>query len=176
MISKRKTRAFGVCLALLLAAWGPLAVAAPPTVREPHDFQALGREAAAGRMPIVLEFAASDCRYCRILEHRVLNPMLLSKEYTGKILIRKVEIDSGATILDFQGHPLPVADLARRYGIRFTPVVVFLDSAGRELAPRLVGLSSLDFYGAYLDTAIETARKRLSEDLASRATVPAPQP
>ena len=52
------------------------------------------------------------------------------------------------------------ADLADRLGVRVTPTVVFLGPRG-ELADRLIGYSSRDFYGAYLDERIELARTAL---------------
>jgi hypothetical protein len=38
--------------------------------------------------------------------------------------------------------------------------VLFFGPGAREVAPRLVGLSP-DFYGAYLDQRLDTARRRL---------------
>ena len=44
----------------------------------------------------------------------------------------------------------------------FTPTVLFLGPQGQEIAERLVGLGSNDFYGAYLDDRLATARKVLA--------------
>jgi hypothetical protein len=40
------------------------------------------------------------------------------------------------------------------------PTVLFFGRTGREVAPRLVG-ASRDFYGAYLEQRLETARRNL---------------
>jgi hypothetical protein len=44
--------------------------------------------------------------------------------------------------------------------VRVAPTVSFLSARG-EVAPPLVGYSSPDFYGAYLDDRIEQARAAL---------------
>jgi hypothetical protein len=59
--------------------------------------------------------------------------------------------------------PLTPAALAASLGIRFAPTVAFFGPRG-ELAQRLVGYQSADFYGAYLEERIATARATLAED------------
>ncbi|GEM_PF-720838 len=153
---------FGAAAAMLLAAVaGTPAAGAAGAVPQVRDLAALGRAAAARRVPIVLEFAASDCRYCRELERDVLVPMRVSGDYRDKALIRRIEIDTGATVRDFGGRPVAAAALARRYGVEVTPVVVLLGPGGRELVPRLVGIANPDFYPGELDAAISRARNRL---------------
>ncbi|MEJ2655267.1 MAG: hypothetical protein P8Z69_08205, partial [Acidihalobacter sp.] len=52
-------------------------------------------------------------------------------------------------------------DFARRYHVSFTPTVLLLDAKGRLLAKPLVGLTTEDFYGAFLDEAIDEAVARM---------------
>ena len=52
-------------------------------------------------------------------------------------------------------------ELARRYGARLTPTVLFLDGRGRELTKPMIGINTVEFYGYYLDAAIDTARQHL---------------
>jgi hypothetical protein len=52
------------------------------------------------------------------------------------------------------------ADIARKLGVRISPTVSFHGPAG-ELADRLVGYPSRDFYSAYLDERLEQARRKL---------------
>ena len=53
--------------------------------------------------------------------------------------------------------------IAGRYKVHVTPTVLFVDSHGEEIAKRLVGVASLDFYGGYLDAALVQSRNRLHE-------------
>jgi hypothetical protein len=46
--------------------------------------------------------------------------------------------------------------------------VVFLNHQGKELAERLIGITTRDFYGGFLDEAIEESLHRL-RDLATNS-------
>jgi hypothetical protein len=83
--------------------------------------------------------------------------MLLSGEYTDKIIIRKLVLDNGSRIGDFEGLQIDATRLSDRYRIFVTPTILFVDSAGRELAERMVGINTPELFGGYLDNCIETA-------------------
>ena len=121
--------------------------------------------AEQGKLPVLLMFSAEHCSYCEEVEASFLRPMLISGDYTDKVLIRKVRIDDyGRSLTDFDGSTVSPADLASRYHVRVTPTLVFLDSHGNQLTSKLVGISSVDYYGSYLDGAIDTALDRLRRD------------
>jgi len=77
--------------------------------------------------------------------------------------MRKLMIDDGETLRDFDNHATDAASIAGKYQVWVTPTVLFVDSNGEEIAERLVGVSSLDFYGGYLDAALDQSRSRLRE-------------
>jgi thioredoxin-related protein len=122
-----------------------------------RDVTDLRAEAAHGK-PILVEFALTGCPYCRVAEEEFLEPMIRSGAYEDKVLIRRLRMDRGNTVLDFDGREIAAAELARRYGASLAPTVVVLDPAdGELLAEPVVGLKTVDFYGGYLDRAIEQA-------------------
>lgn len=142
---------------LFFAALSTAAVAADVNVPEVEDFVSEGQLADKQRLPILLMFAADFCAYCVRLEEDFLKPMLRSGDYENRVVIRKLHIDSGASIRDFNGEVVSPADLGERYGVSVTPTVVFIDGDGVELAPKRVGLTTPDFYGGYLDDSINQA-------------------
>ncbi len=144
---------------LALPAWG----AADDTVQVPavSDLQAEGVQAQQQRLPIALIFSAQRCGYCAELKHDFIEPMLVSGQYTNKVLFRVVELEEGRWLHDFDGRDLSVYDIADRYGVKVTPTVVLVDAAGAPLGQKLVGLSTPDYYGAYLDDAIDRADEML---------------
>ncbi len=129
-----------------------------------EDFQALGEVSVEKRLPILLMFSASHCTYCVRLEEEFLKPMLRSGDYDDKVLIRKIRIDSYGDIHDFDGQRISVEDFSDRYNVYVTPTVAFLDGSGKQLAPKRVGLSTPEFYGGYLDQAIELALDMLNRN------------
>lgn len=130
-------------------------------VPEAVDLHADGRDAQSRGLPILLVFASETCSYCVQLENDYLKPLLASGEYADRLLIRKVHIRDTRTLTDFDGTAVEAGAVARRYGIDLVPTLVFVDAHGRELAERLVGIGSADFYWGYLLQGIDAASARL---------------
>jgi len=141
-----------------LAAWP---AAAQVELTKVSDLTEAAVQSEAKELPILLMFSAPDCHYCRQLESEYLEPMLISGDYDNKVLIRKVSMSVGADIVDFDGDRRAVDHIAERYGVTVTPTVVFVGPEGHQLADKLVGYTSPDFYGGYLDRAIDTSLGRL---------------
>lgn len=143
------------------AAWSdleePLVGAAAVVVPHTDDLQAEGRLAGGRNLPIVLMFSAENCGYCTVLKRDFLQPMIYSGAYENKTLFRVIQLGYGKSVRDFDGRMIDSNDLALRYKVKVTPTLVFVDAEGRPMAPKMVGLSTPDFYGAYLDEAITTA-------------------
>jgi len=142
------------CGLFWLAAGGPGAEVEVPLAT---DLQADGRQARESRLPVLLAFSAIVCEYCRQLEDEFLRPMLISGEYTDRILIRRLLLDNGSRVTDFSGDRIATTQLSDRYKVFVTPTILFLDGNGNELARRMVGINTPEMYGGYLDNCIATA-------------------
>ena len=122
-------------------------------------------QAATRGEPVVVMFSRVDCVWCEALRRDQISHLAKAAPARG---VRVVEFDlgdarefaPGPTKDGGPGAASSGADLARRLGVRLAPTVVFLGPRG-ELAERLVGYPSRDFYGAYLDERIEQARTAL---------------
>jgi hypothetical protein len=66
-------------------------------------------------------------------------------------------------MIDFAGKNISKAAWIKTQRIKVTPTLLFLNAGGEEIAPRIEGASVPDFYGAYLDERLTTARQRLSQ-------------
>ncbi|WP_126454993.1 thioredoxin family protein [Sulfuriflexus mobilis] len=122
---------------------------------QPADFQRLSHEAVDKKLPILVLFSSSDCDYCTVVIEEFINPILISGDYTDKVIIRVVDIDDGENVRDFTGRLVDSDTFATRYGIELTPTIVFLDARGHEISQRIMGLGTIDLYGGYLDAAID---------------------
>lgn len=129
----------------------------PRVIAEVSDFSQIARRIERERLPLVLMFSSEYCAYCVRVENDFLIPMQISGDYEQRALIRKVKIDFGNTIRDFDGKTIDADQFAARYNVTVTPTVVFLDQHGQQLTAKRVGLMTPDFYGGYLDESIATA-------------------
>ena len=115
--------------------------------------------AAASRagQPLVVMVSLEGCAYCRTVRDHYLGPMRTPED----LPVVQVDMRSSKPVLDAAGQPRTHDQLVRAWRIDAAPTLLFLGDGGRELAPRLRGMSSADFYGAYLGERIETARRAL---------------
>jgi hypothetical protein len=149
--------------AALMAATAPCWATGAFSVVLERDLQALGSLARKRQLPIMLIVSASDCSFCERLKQTIIEPMNRSGRYVDTVLIREWMIDASRPVRDFNGDTVTGQAVAMRYQASVTPTVLLLSPDGEELAKRLVGINNVDFYGWYLDQAIETARDELRE-------------
>lgn len=157
-------RSWFLAVALVSAAAGASddrARPAPRALPDARDFQADARESRAQRTPILVFYTAADCPYCAIVREDYLEPMFNGREYRDRLLFRTVHVDSDDAVRDFGGRARTHAEFAQAQGVRLTPYIKFYDASGRELVPGLLGLTTRDFFGGYLEQAIADAIGKL---------------
>lgn len=143
-------------LALILACTLPAAWAGegvPPV----KDLQKDAAEAQAMQGVILLAMVAEGCHYCERVLNDFLIPMSKNASYQTRVVMRQVLISSLDDVRDFDGSKTSPTELADHFGARFTPTVLLVDSKGNCLGKPLVGFSGADYYGYYLDQAIDAA-------------------
>ena len=114
--------------------------------------------AAAKKKPLVLLISLPGCPYCELVRRNYLLP---AQRDAGLQTWQLNITDRSTPLIGFDGKATTAAAQVAAWKAGFTPTVLFLGAAGQDLAERLVGLPSLDFYGAYLDDRLATARKAL---------------
>lgn len=147
--------------AFALTSAAPVPARAAAALPGAVDLVADGVVARERRVPILLFFNRDGCPYCERALREYLGPMQRDPASAGRVLIRQVEIDKSKRLVDFAGAATSHRDFASRYNIRLTPTIWFVDGEGRTLGDPLVGLPTIDFYGAYLDQRIDDSLARL---------------
>jgi hypothetical protein len=122
------------------------------------DLAADAADALRRRVPVALFFDRDNCPYCEQALREYLVPMSRAEPWRGDAIFRQVEIDEARPLVDFGGTPGTHRDLAARLGVSLSPTLVVVGAKGEPLAPPVVGLSTPDFYAAYLDRALEAGR------------------
>jgi thioredoxin-related protein len=153
-------------LAWITTGWGPaLGDATIPTVR---DLTLDARTAQTRQVPILVLFMSPDCSYCERVLQEFLLPMQRNAEYRSKVVMRQVDIGSDDNLRDFSGATTTQATFAGRNKVQMVPTIKLFDAQGRELTQPLVGLSTPDFYGGYLDQAIDDALAKVRAEKGAR--------
>ena len=80
----------------------------------------------AGEQPVVLDFGAEWCGPCQMVAPIIEE---LAKEYEGKVIIGKCDVDQDQ-------------DLPGRFGVRNIPTIIFVK--GGEVVEKKVGAQSKD--------------------------------
>ncbi len=160
MLSKHSLRRLLVAAILACAA---TAFSAQSTGHLPRadDFETLAKEARARRVPIVIAFVRESCPYCAIAKRDFLVPMHLDAKLQDRVIIREVDIDRHAELRDFSGKAISPVEFSRHYRVKRVPTIVVVGYRGEQLAPPVVGLLLEDFYGFYLEQAVETGLNKL---------------
>lgn len=113
-------------------------------------------------VPILLFFDRQDCPYCEQALREFLVPMANGEEWRDRALYRQVEIDQALPLKAFDGSATSHRAFAAEHRIELTPTIWMVDATGASLGKPLVGLMTLDFYGAYLEGAINDAAAKLA--------------
>ena len=124
----------------------------------PRSLRAAADAAARHGHPLVLMLTLRGCVFCELVRNSYLHPLMRE----GRLVAVQLDIqDKASTVLDFRGQSSTPAALAEAWRLSVTPTLLFLGPEGRELAERLEGVSSTDFYGHYLEQRVEAARAAL---------------
>ena len=125
------------------------------------DLAADGAAAKDLHLPILLFFNRVGCPYCERALREYLTPMQRDPANANRVLFRQVETDQSYRLVDFSGSVTTHRKFASRYKIQLTPTIWLVDGDGNVLVEPIVGLRTVDFYGAYLDQAIADSLAKL---------------
>ena len=126
----------------------------------PQNLQKDAARATTENKPLVIMFALPDCPFCKVVRRNYLLPLLNEGPENERPVIRELQITSRESLTGFDGMTTTQSALAKKYGVRMAPTLVFVDASGELLVPPLVGGEGA-FYLAYLDRAFADATKNL---------------
>ncbi len=105
--------------------------------------------------PLVVMASLDGCPFCRIVRDNYLAPLLRE----GSVAVVQLDMRSTKAVTGFDGARSTHQEMLREWSVRVAPTLLFFGKGAREAAPRLEGASIPDFYGAYLDERLRTARR-----------------
>ena len=112
--------------------------------------------AVSQRKALVLMVSLDGCPYCKLVRESYLVPL-----HGGRQPVAQIELAAPIPLFDLRGRASTHQQVVRGFEVRVAPTVLFLGRGGLEVAARLVGVASPDFYGAYLQERTEAANLAL---------------
>ena len=128
--------------------------AAPATLPLAVSLPAELAKAIKSGQPLVVLVSLEGCPFCKVVRENYLGPM---RERDGLPVVQ-VDMRSKLRLTELRGNTVTHDELTRTWGIKVAPTVLFFGPDGTEVAERLVGGYIPDFYGAYLEDHLQTAR------------------
>jgi hypothetical protein len=126
---------------------------------QPRSLKALLARVGRDGRPVVAMFSIDGCPWCEAIRREQLNSLLREQAERGTAFddADGAVAGAGPAPARWREAASPAA-LARLLGVKIAPTLVFLGPDG-EVAERLVGYGSPDFFSAYLDERIDQARR-----------------
>ncbi|OYV30651.1 MAG: glutaredoxin [Thiomonas sp. 20-64-9] len=121
-----------------------------------QNLQQSALQAAAKDQPLIVMFSLPNCPFCEKL--RRTQYQFMAKE---GYVVQQIEITSRTPVTGFDGKPTTGVQLARQFGIRLAPTVLFFGPGGKEIGERITGAPTADFYGAFIDRALKESAQAL---------------
>ncbi|MFD0979484.1 thioredoxin family protein [Tropicimonas aquimaris] len=136
-------RMFGAMVALLLAA--PILVAAEigddglhkqPWMRDTFKDlrEDLGEANAEGKRLMVI-FEQRGCIYCKKMHEEVFSRPEISDFIAENYFVVQLNMHGQTEVTDFDGEVLSESDMAKKWGLMFTPLILFLPEEVPEGEP-----------------------------------------
>jgi thioredoxin-related protein len=150
--------------ALALLAMITMRSACAGELRYASDLAQEARDAAAQGKVLVVLYGTASCPWCAKVRRNYLAPLTRNADAASRMVITEIDPDVTLPLNDFAGRATNHRSFARAERVRLVPTIVIYGPAGEQLAEPLVGMSSEDFYGAYLEERLAAAAKRIMKD------------
>jgi len=122
-----------------------------------NNLSEIGRISQQQEIPVIVFVSRDACPYCRTLRDTILRPMLTASKFEHRAILVEISLDRGEMLTGFEDKQMTAGAFGELYQAEITPTLLFLDSNGREVSKRLVGISNLEFYGHYLQKSTDQA-------------------
>ncbi|MFN2381993.1 MAG: thioredoxin family protein [Guyparkeria sp.] len=115
------------------------------------------------QIPMLMFFHATYCSYCRTVDDEFLQTMASDPDYEGRLIIRRVEIDSDLPEIEWQGTSHTPVEFARLQGVQLVPEVIYFAPDGKQVVDELKGVTVPDFYPQYLEQRLRAAERCIED-------------
>jgi thioredoxin-related protein len=125
------------------------------------SFKAVGEQAQAANIPMVIFFSRVRCGACDRLKENALLPLVENGLLDGYVEIIEIQANADETVLDFDGVSVPNSEMAELYNVSTFPNMVFTDGSGEDLEIRMNNSGAYDYFSFYFKERINGALAKL---------------
>jgi len=86
-----------------------------------------------GKQAAFVMYMRDDCPYCERMKKNILSQPAVQDWYRRRFALLAVDTKGAVPITDFAGRATTEKDFALAQGVRYTPVILFYDLAGKPL-------------------------------------------
>lgn len=161
---ERQLRRFASLTALLFAGFFAMPAFADTPLPAVRNLEQSALRAASKDQPLIVMFSLPSCPYCEKLR-RTQYQFLAREGY----VVQQIEITDRTPVTGFDGKSTDGVRLARQFGIKLAPTVLFFGPGGKEIGERITGAPTEDFYGAFVDRALKQSAQALKNPGSAKA-------
>jgi thioredoxin-related protein len=116
------------------------------------------KSALSKNQPLIVMVGFKSCPYCQVVRQNYM-PAVINEQ---KLTVVEIDLLTDLPVQDFEGRATAHRQLAKEWGVKTSPTLLFFGRKGQEVASRLAGVST-DFYGAYLQERIDEASAKVRQ-------------
>lgn len=118
---------------------------------------------ALSTKPLLLFFETEDCPYCHLIKETFLNIEIQHNHLRDRLTILPVDLDASEAIaIKKDVEPISATALKKRYGVKFTPTMIWVNPYTLEAIGSLIGVSNIEYYGFYFNQQTDLAHIKLA--------------
>ena len=114
--------------------------------------------------PLVVMVSLHGCPFCKVVRESYLWPLR-----EAGVPVVQIDMREGRRLIGWDARPISHDAWVRQHGVRIAPTVLFFGPDAQEVAPRLKGAYLPDFYNAYLEDNLASARRVVQKSPTERA-------
>jgi len=127
------------------------------------SLKAVGEQAQAVNIPVVIFFSRVRCGACDLLKENALLPLVENGLLEGYIKIVEIQANADETLIDFEGMEVPNSEMAQLYNVTTFPNMVFTNGLGDDLNIRMANSGAYDYFSFYFKARINLALAKLNQ-------------
>ena len=107
------------------------------------------------RIPLMVLYSRADCPWCERARRQYLIPLANETGSADRVLIRQIDLDSDAALVDFSGRATTHRLFGAGQHATLTPTLMFYGPDGQQVGEPVVGFLLADFYSSFIDRGID---------------------